>query len=223
MEQSIFPVTAAKAEKKNAGYSSQLNRNALFPCRLRKLREEKGISQAAFAEILNVSKSTVSLWENGDTLPAAESLYDMAKYYDVSSDYLLCLTDHKTPNVTIQAIIAYTGLNERAVSYLHTLVEVSKLPPYAKRAEFFSEVITDKQFDLFLALLMQYVTLSSATTSLEYSTTAEYSAISDVLKQHGYTIALPDQQAQTLFSERITNIMRNILDRLVEEKSDGND
>lgn len=93
MEQLVFPATKKEAEKKGISYSSENNKNALFPSRLRTLRAEKGVSQAAFAAALGVSKSTIGLYETGDTLPDAKTLYDMAKYFSVTSDYLLGLSD----------------------------------------------------------------------------------------------------------------------------------
>ena len=93
MEQLVFPVTKKEAEKRGISYSSENNKNALFPSRLRTLRAEKGISQAAFAAALGVSKSTIGLYETGDTLPDAKTLYDLAKYFSVTSDYLLGLSD----------------------------------------------------------------------------------------------------------------------------------
>lgn len=184
--------------------------------------KERKMTQKQLAEKAVVSASRINDIISGKGV-TTKTLIGICNALEVSADYLLGLSDVPSLDVNLRTACEYTGLSSDAVSYLHVLFEVSKLPPYANRAEFFSEVITDKQFDLLLALWMRYVTLSSATTSLEYSTTAEYSAISNMLKQHGYTVALPDQQAQALFSERITNIMRNILDRLAEEKSDGND
>ena len=44
----------------------------------------------------------------------------LAEYYGVSSDYLLGLTEHETPNAEIRAICEYTGLSEKSVECLHT-------------------------------------------------------------------------------------------------------
>lgn len=92
MEQPFFPVTKREAERQGIPFSSNANKNAPFPSQLRELREKKGISQAALAKILGVSKSTVGLWETGDTLPDAKSLRDIAEYFEVTADYLLGLS-----------------------------------------------------------------------------------------------------------------------------------
>lgn len=92
MEQAFFPVTRREAERQGIPFSSDANKNALFPSQLKELRERKGISQAVLARALGVSKSTIGLWETGDTLPDAKSLHDLAVYFDVSADYLLGLS-----------------------------------------------------------------------------------------------------------------------------------
>ena len=61
----------------------------LFNERLKELREEKCLYQADLAKILNVSKSTISGWEIGRNQPSYDMLIDIARYFDVSIDYLL--------------------------------------------------------------------------------------------------------------------------------------
>ncbi len=119
MEQMFFPVTQKKASQTGTARSSAANKNALFPTQLRKLRKEKGVSQDELSKILGVSKSTLGLWETGDTLPDARSLHDLAVYYGVSADYLLGLSDVQTANMDVKAICEYTGLTEKALSFFH--------------------------------------------------------------------------------------------------------
>lgn len=119
MEQMFFPVTQKKASKTGVEWSSVANKNAIFPTQLRDLRREKGVSQDELSKILGVSKSTLGLWETGDTLPDARSLHDLAVYYGVSADYLLGLTDVQTSDTNIKAICEYTGLHADTVVFLH--------------------------------------------------------------------------------------------------------
>ena len=121
MGQLIFPITKKEAEKSGVAYSSQANKDALFPSRLRKLREEKGVSQAVLSAMLGVSKSTVGLWETGDTLPDARALYDMANYFGVSVDYMLCRSNVKNIAADIQAAAKCTGLSEIVIDWLQSI------------------------------------------------------------------------------------------------------
>ena len=58
--------------------------------KIQKLRKEHGLTQEKFAEMLFVSRTAVSKWENGRGMPGMESLQMMAKVFDVSLDELLC-------------------------------------------------------------------------------------------------------------------------------------
>ncbi len=122
MNQLRFPVSKKEAEKRGLAYSSAANRNALFPTRLRALREEKGVSQAGLASVLEVSKSTIGLYETGDTLPDIETADRLCDYFGVSADYLLGKTSIKSQDAKVQEVCAYTGLSEIAVNWLHDLL-----------------------------------------------------------------------------------------------------
>ena len=57
--------------------------------RLKKLRMEKDLTQAALARELNVTQQAVAKWEAGKSLPDHAMLLRLAQYYGVSVDYLL--------------------------------------------------------------------------------------------------------------------------------------
>lgn len=61
----------------------------MFKKRLKELRLEKNITQEELADFLNVSKSTISLYENGVREPDLKLLVSIADYFNVSTDYLL--------------------------------------------------------------------------------------------------------------------------------------
>lgn len=63
----------------------------IFCERLKELRKEKNLSTVALGKILIVSSSTISRWENGEILPSIDHLYNIAKYFKVSADYLIGL------------------------------------------------------------------------------------------------------------------------------------
>ena len=65
------------------------------------LREERlnlGLNQVEFAKIFNVTKQTVSNWENGNRNPDSATLSKLADYFGVTVDYLLGRTDERTIN-----------------------------------------------------------------------------------------------------------------------------
>ena len=55
---------------------------------LSELRKRKGLTQLELAEKFNYTDRAVSKWENGDTLPDVEVLYNLCEFYGVTLDYL---------------------------------------------------------------------------------------------------------------------------------------
>lgn len=51
---------------------------------LKKLRNEKKLTQAELAEIMNVSDKTVSRWERGSNMPDISMIIELADFYDVN-------------------------------------------------------------------------------------------------------------------------------------------
>ena len=62
-----------------------------FKENLKNLRQEKNVGQIELANALGVSKGIISLWENGLREPNMQSLITIAKYFNVSIDYLVGL------------------------------------------------------------------------------------------------------------------------------------
>ena len=53
---------------------------------LTELRKRRGLTQLELAEKFNYTDRAVSKWENGDTLPDVEVLYQLCEYYGVTMD-----------------------------------------------------------------------------------------------------------------------------------------
>lgn len=64
--------------------------------RIRALREDKDLTQAQVACLLSVGQKTYSDYELGKTRIPLDSILVLAKYYDVSMDYLSGASDVKT-------------------------------------------------------------------------------------------------------------------------------
>lgn len=65
----------------------------LFKERLKELRKEKHLSQIELAKELQVSQRSISSWETGFRRPDFEMLEILAKFFNVTTDYLLGITD----------------------------------------------------------------------------------------------------------------------------------
>lgn len=63
--------------------------------RLKDLREDKDMSQEDLAIILNCKQQTYSNYENGTRTLPYEMLIKLSKFYNVTTDYILGLTNKK--------------------------------------------------------------------------------------------------------------------------------
>lgn len=84
----------------------------MFGDRLKLLRTEKEITQKELAEMLNVSPSTVGMYERNQRDPDTATLSFLADYFEVSVDYLLDRTSYRQP---------YTEVAETSENYLSGL------------------------------------------------------------------------------------------------------
>ena len=83
--------------------------------RIHESRRARGWNQVELAAKLNVTKQTVSNWENDNIQPSIEMLVRLAGVFGVSTDYLLGLDD--IPRLDVQ------GLSADVVAHLSLLIE----------------------------------------------------------------------------------------------------
>lgn len=57
--------------------------------RLKETRQKKGVSQSTVAEHLNISRQSISKWENNSSYPDLDNLVRLSEYYEVTVDDLL--------------------------------------------------------------------------------------------------------------------------------------
>lgn len=68
--------------------------------RLKQLREEKRLTQKELAFELSIGSKTISDYERESSSPDNDTLMIIAKFFNVSADYLLGLSDERTPPTT---------------------------------------------------------------------------------------------------------------------------
>ena len=69
---------------------------------IRGLREDKDLTQSELGKIFNVNQITISQYERGTRALSIEMLVLYAKFFNVSADYIIGLTQNPTPNWTIK-------------------------------------------------------------------------------------------------------------------------
>ena len=82
---------------------------------IRMMRLSRKMCQVELAKELNVTKQSVSNWENDNIQPSVEMVMKIAKVFSVSVDYLLGIDQH--------TYIDVSGLPDDTVSHLRQLVD----------------------------------------------------------------------------------------------------
>lgn len=67
--------------------------NYIISQRIKEIRTDNKLNQSEFGKSLSVSQDTISLWENGKSLPNTEFIILICQKYNVSADYLLGLEE----------------------------------------------------------------------------------------------------------------------------------
>ena len=83
--------------------------------KIKKLRISYNMSQVDLAKRLGVSKQCVSNWENDNVQPSVEMLVKIAKFFNVSADYLLDM-DEKT-------LLDVHGLSDTEIAHIKLLIQ----------------------------------------------------------------------------------------------------
>lgn len=82
---------------------------------IKRLRTDKGLTQVDFANKMNCNRQKIADWERGKSTPSADDLILLSQKFNVSTDYLLGLTDVSTTDKDIQFVCDYTGLDEKSI------------------------------------------------------------------------------------------------------------
>lgn len=93
------------------------NRN-VFPIRLRKLRKKSKLSQIELSKIMNVSNGSISKWERGERQPDYATLKSLAKFFNVSTDYLVGNLDEKNNFNILETNAPLFSTPQEALSFL---------------------------------------------------------------------------------------------------------
>lgn len=89
-----------------------MDKNSIFSDRLKQLRKGHNLSQEELAKLLNVSRSSISSYENNSRSPDKDTLIRLAILFGISVDYLLGVEQLTTNN---------------SQAYLNILLEINNL------------------------------------------------------------------------------------------------
>ena len=81
---------------------------------VKNLRLSYNLSQVQMVKELNVSKQTVSNWENNNILPSIEMLVKISRFFSVSTDYLL--------EMESRTYLEVSGLSDTQLAHIQQII-----------------------------------------------------------------------------------------------------
>lgn len=120
-----------------------------FQTTLKSLRTAQGLTQDELAKILQVSRSTIGMYENGSREPDYETLNCIADFFNVNIDYLLGRTTKTIPvihNITsrrleLELLAHFNKLNDAGkTEATKRVAELTFLPRYAIATDTIAQV-----------------------------------------------------------------------------------
>ncbi|VUZ27411.1 helix-turn-helix domain-containing protein [Acetobacterium wieringae] len=109
--------------------------DSVFATRLRELMSGNGTTQKDLAGVTGITRQAISQYMDGSVQPNIEKLYKICDFFEVSSDYLLGVSDVKSIDLDTKAISEKTGLSEKAVEILTGLEGVKNIRMKIERNE----------------------------------------------------------------------------------------
>lgn len=111
--------------------------------RIKEVRETKGLSQAEFAEMLNLKRNSISLIEVGKRNPSDRTIMDICSKFNVSEEWLRTGTGQmfvKTPSSTMDQLKKEFNLDDFSYNLVYQYL---KLDPEQRRSvrDFFYNVV----------------------------------------------------------------------------------
>ena len=178
--------------------------------RIRDLRKEAKLNQEEFAEIIGISRSTLGDIELDKRSISSATALEIAKYFNVSVDFVLAKTDNpKVINYDLKVL----GLTQESAEKLYTgQVDAGVL----------NLLIEHEKFGHLLKLIAYYLKDINAEGKRTKNTL--YSSLSDFLRKYGDDEDADAVMAQTesVYSEDISKI-HNCLDKILKDTKDNLD
>lgn len=91
-------------KNKEVGYQGFLIKE--FGTKIRILRKNQGFTQAELAKKLNISTSTIGMYEQGRREPDNQTLLALAKTLKTTTDYLLCSSNNLGKTLNLNKIMS---------------------------------------------------------------------------------------------------------------------
>lgn len=96
--------------------------------RLKEIRKSNNLTQTELGKILGVGKTTISMYENGNSTPNDEIKLKISDYFNISLDYLLGKTniknhDNKEVTIALHSDVDYDDLPQEARDEIYNFID----------------------------------------------------------------------------------------------------
>ncbi|AMC93079.1 hypothetical protein AOC36_03525 [Erysipelothrix larvae] len=157
---------------------------------LKRLRQEKALTQEQFSELLNVSRRTVSRWETGSNLPDISILIELADFFEVDLREILD-GERKSER-----------MNKELEETVHKVVDYSKTQ---------QEKLNKRMHLLFMMGLMTFLIFCAMYFGKIDSKTRTYEHVSGFLLGVSLGVMIIGVMMTSKFSSQIRNYKMRIL------------
>ncbi len=99
---------------------------------IKRLREEKGLSMSQLAKELNTTKSSVNMWENGNSIPREQTLVKISDYFNVSIDHLYGIDKRDLQLQRVQQLQKKTNIRAEKIKHAVDTLNNDDLEKLAK-------------------------------------------------------------------------------------------
>jgi transcriptional regulator with XRE-family HTH domain len=173
-----------------------------LPTRIKELRASEGLTQEQFGKIFGIVKSTVSLYENGKSVPNDELKEQICNHFDISLDYLAGRSDNKNQQ-NLDYVASYSGGYDNSIGYWINKKTNGDYVKVAQQLGITEELLTD-YIDEKVAI--PYQILSQLSEICEVSTDCLL-GLNDKSRDVDFDSILPFQYNHKI-AERV-NVLRN--------------
>jgi len=196
------------ARQKNATYITE---QKPFPKRLRELMFEKKASQTDLAKYAECTRQAISLYASGQSTPDIDIIKKIAAFFDVTTDYLLGITDEQTKDINVKALCEELGLTELAIDRL-------KQFKYMGYNSILSKMIYNSSFISSLSQMNQLLTLNLKEGYHAIVSKADSEEISRGGK--GEALIIDKSVIENVFIFKAKESMAAAIDEVVKEMAD---
>lgn len=180
---------------------------------IKELREKAGESQEQLAVAIEApNRETIARWENGSRDLKREYIIALASHFNVSTDYLLGLSDVQSVNEDIKIACKVTGLSEKAIEHLSDMQYCDfNMPSSYTRVKIIEQIVLSGHFRKLLNTLCTACLFAGAenlTNTTEYGVSSDGRTVNFNKLSKGDLLELYTQKASKEFNMIIDKITK---------------